>query len=72
MSGRKTNEKMYKFVVNKFINEINKKLDLNYKKKILVVGLTFKENVPDCRNSQSIKIVKYLKKKDSMFLHLIL
>ncbi len=63
LSGRKTNEKMYKFVVNKFINEINKKLDLNYKKKILVVGLTFKENVPDCRNSQSIKIVKYLKKK---------
>ena len=33
LSGRKTNEKMYKFVVNKFINEINKKLDLNYKKK---------------------------------------
>ncbi len=64
LSGRKTNEQMYKFVVNKFINEINKKLNLNYKKKILVVGLTFKENVPDYRNSQSIKIVKYLKKKE--------
>ena len=44
------------------------KKNLNLKKKyekknILLIGMTFKENVPDCRNSQSLKIATSLKKK---------
>ena len=33
------------------------------KSKILIMGLTFKENVPDIRNSKVFDIINYLKTK---------
>ena len=38
------------------------KLNLNKKSRILVMGVTFKENCPDMRNSQIIKLIQLLKK----------
>ena len=40
----------------------NVKIRIQNKAKILLVGLSFKEDVPDYRNSQSINIIKKLSK----------
>ncbi len=62
LSGREINDNMGSYIVKKFKNSLKeKKISIN-KSKVLVIGLTFKENVPDTRNSQSIKIIKSLKK----------
>tara|TARA_Y100001970_G_scaffold294294_1_gene449962 strand:+ start:34463 stop:35734 length:1272 start_codon:yes stop_codon:yes gene_type:complete len=58
LSGRHTNDNMYKFIfsnIKKII--LDKKLNIK-KTKILLLGLTFKENVSDTRNSQVVKLVK--------------
>ncbi len=57
LSGRKTNDEMPFFVAN----IINKKL--KKKSKILFLGMTFKEDVPDLRNSKSFDVIETLKKK---------
>jgi len=63
LSGRKINNSMYKFMYNKLINEI-RKLKINVRQsKILILGLTYKKNVSDIRNSYAINIYKLLKNK---------
>jgi UDP-N-acetyl-D-galactosamine dehydrogenase len=63
LSARKINNLMYKFMYKKLIDQI-KNLNLNIKNsKILVLGLTYKKNVSDVRNSYAIKIFKLLKIK---------
>lgn len=56
LAGRKINDEMHKFVVEKLIKSLNKSNKLLGKSKVLIAGLTFKENVRDLRNSR----VKYL------------
>jgi UDP-N-acetyl-D-galactosamine dehydrogenase len=59
-SARKTNDNMSKYVVDVIIERLNKyKLDLK-KSKVLILGITFKENVPDIRNSKVVDIIKGL------------
>ena len=58
LSGRKINDKMGDYISKKVIQIFKKKKLI--KKKILIIGTTFKENVPDIRNSQSIKIINSL------------
>jgi UDP-N-acetyl-D-galactosamine dehydrogenase len=58
LSGRKINDKMGEYISKKVIQIFKKKKLI--KKKILIIGTTFKENVPDIRNSQSIKIINSL------------
>lgn len=62
LSGRSLNENMGKYVVQQFKKEMKKKIINIYKAKILIMGLTFKENCPDLRNSGVKKIVEELKK----------
>ena len=63
LSGRKINNLMYKFMYRKLINDIDR-LNLNTKtSKVLVLGLTYKKNVSDIRNSYAIKIFELLKTK---------
>jgi len=63
LSGRKINNSMYKFMYNKLINEI-RKLKINFRQsRILILGLTYKKNVSDIRNSYAINIYKLLKNK---------
>ena len=57
LSGRDTNDGMIKFVGK----QICKKISTN--SKILFLGVTFKENVPDLRNSKSIELIRYLEDK---------
>ena len=63
LSGRKINNSMYKFMYNKLINEI-RKLKINFRQsKILILGLTYKKNVSDIRNSYAINIYQLFKNK---------
>lgn len=59
LSGRKVNDDMHLHVSNL----IEKKLDKVKGKKILILGLTFKENVPDYRNSRAKQLILELKSK---------
>ena len=60
-SGRRVNDQMPKFIVSNLIKEmIRKHCDLN-NARILVMGITFKEDVPDLRNSKVIDVVNELK-----------
>ena len=53
LSGRKTNEYMSKFI----FSEINTRI--KEKSNILIFGLTFKEDVPDTRNSKVFDLIKH-------------
>ena len=62
LSGRKINDNMGNYVVKEFFKALRKKL-INIKKpKILIMGLSFKENCPDLRNSGVSNVIKKLKK----------
>lgn len=60
LAGRKINDGMGKYVVNRLIREmIQRRLHINGAK-ILVMGFAFKENCPDIRNTKVIDIVRGL------------
>lgn len=61
LSGRKTNDEMSKFI----FSQINKRIKKG--SKILILGLTFKENVPDLRNSKVFDLIKFFKKSHEVF-----
>ena len=62
LSGRNINNNMSNFISNNLVKELSKRIKL-INSKVLILGVTFKENCPDVRNSQVIKIIKNLKKK---------
>ena len=57
LKGRVINDQMPKYIFQKI-----KKIIKN-KNKVLFLGATFKENIPDFRNSQSLSLFKLIKKK---------
>ena len=60
LAGRRINDGMAKYAVSKLIKEmVNKKIEIS-SAKILVMGLAFKENCPDIRNSKVIDIIMEL------------
>ena len=63
LAGRKVNNFMKFEVVRKFTNEIKKRGMNKTKAKVLVMGITFKENVSDLRNSQALEVVNILLNK---------
>ena len=62
LGGRKINDKMPFYVAKKFFNSF-KKFKNRKINKILIMGVTFKENCPDVRNSKVMDIYKYLNNK---------
>jgi len=61
LSGRRINDNMGSFIANKIIKLMLSK-DLEIKNsKALVLGITFKENCPDIRNSKVIDIINELR-----------
>ena len=61
LSGREVNEKMTKFILDKIVNKLNK-LEINIENtKILICGISFKEDCPDIRNSKVIEFIKFSK-----------
>ena len=63
LAGRDLNNKMYRIIGNRILKIHFKK----HKKKpnVLMLGITFKKNCSDIRNSQLIKLHSFLKKKSS-------
>ena len=62
LAGRKTNDEMVKFTKKIILKRMNK-YKFNLKKvRVLVMGLTYKKNVADLRNSLSIKVFQSLKR----------
>ena len=62
LAGRKINDSMGGFIAEKTILELIKKTIDPINSKIGILGLTFKENCPDLRNTKVITIVEHLKK----------
>ena len=60
LAGRRMNDSMGQFVAQETVKAMLKK-DLNVKgANVLVLGITFKENCPDIRNSRAIDVVREL------------
>lgn len=61
LAGRKVNEYMPSFIVSEFIKlMIGKQINISLAK-ILILGVTFKENCPDIRNSKVFELTKELR-----------
>lgn len=61
LSGRRLNDSMGDYVASEVVKIMIKK-DINIKKsRALVLGITFKENCPDIRNTKAVDIVHSLK-----------
>ena len=60
LAGRNMNDEMDTYVLNEFVKEMKKKSIKLNKSKVLILGLTFKENCPDIRNSKVINLIKGL------------
>jgi len=61
LAGRRINDNMGIFVADKVVKLMIKKGQMIRGSKVLVLGMTFKENCPDIRNSRVIDIIKELK-----------
>lgn len=62
LAGRDVNDKMSSYVAKEVIKKLNKKNSRSkIKKKILILGCTFKENCPDIRNSKIFDLHSHLK-----------
>lgn len=62
LSGRQLNEKVPKFLKTEMLKRLTKNFKTK-KFKILILGLTFKENCNDIRNSKVVDLVKYFENK---------
>tara|TARA_Y100001936_G_C16064979_1_gene666614 strand:- start:669 stop:1940 length:1272 start_codon:yes stop_codon:yes gene_type:complete len=61
LSARQINSGMGKFIADKTISEMSKKGKVIKDSNILILGLTFKEDCPDIRNTRVIDIIKIFK-----------
>lgn len=61
LSGRRLNDGMGAYVVSQLVKAMLKKRIHVQGARILIMGLTFKENCPDLRNTRVVDIVKELK-----------
>ena len=62
LSGREVNENLPMYIAKNFINQI-KKNKFSNNSKILIMGVTFKENTNDIRNSKYLYLAKIIQKK---------
>lgn len=61
LSGRRINDNMGIFVANKIVKLLSQKGHAIKGTQVLILGITFKENCPDIRNSRVIDIIQELK-----------
>ena len=64
LAGRKINDQMPLYIANEVIEKISSKKNIISKIEILILGVTFKENCPDTRNSKVIDLYNELSKND--------
>ena len=61
LAGRRINDGMGKYIAEQTVKQMIKVGKQIYGAKAIVLGITFKENVPDTRNSKSVDLVSELK-----------
>lgn len=61
LSGRKINDGMGEFVADAIIKKLILANKVVRQAKVVVLGMTFKENTPDTRNSKVVDIINHLK-----------
>ena len=61
LSGRRVNDMMAVFVANKLVKLLIKKGHKIEGSRVLILGITFKENCPDIRNTRVVDVYKELK-----------
>ena len=62
LAGRNLNDNMSTHIANKLFLKMREKKIKIANSKILIMGVTFKENCPDIRNSKVFDLVKHLKR----------
>jgi UDP-N-acetyl-D-galactosamine dehydrogenase len=60
LAGRRLNDNMGTYVANQLIKLMIKSGQTVVKAKVLILGITFKENCPDIRNSRVIDVIREL------------
>jgi UDP-N-acetyl-D-galactosamine dehydrogenase len=60
LAGRRLNDSMGRYVVSTFINEMIKQHIPVFDSTVLIMGVTFKENCPDTRNSKILDVISLL------------
>ncbi len=61
LAGRRLNDSMGEYIATEFVKlALKKKISIK-KAKVLILGITFKENCPDIRNTKVIDIINQLK-----------
>ena len=64
LAGRRLNDSMGKYAADRLINLMHQRqIDID-NSKILIMGLSFKENCPDLRNSKVVDIINELRSKN--------
>ncbi len=61
LSGRRINDSMGKYVAKQAVKKLIKAKKNVHNAKVAILGITFKENVPDLRNTKIIDIIEELK-----------
>ena len=64
VGSQKINEEMPKIISERFLKILKKKKINSKKKRVLIMGLTFKENCSDIRESKVFDIINYLIKRN--------
>ncbi len=62
LAGRKTNDYIGDWIIEELISTMTRNGFTLSKSKFLILGITFKENCPDMRNSGVIKLIKKIRK----------
>ena len=60
LAGRRLNDGMGKYIANQLLQEMSRRAIKLVDARVLVMGLTFKENCPDMRNTKVIDIIDEL------------
>jgi UDP-N-acetyl-D-glucosamine/UDP-N-acetyl-D-galactosamine dehydrogenase len=64
LAGRRLNDSMGRYIVSQLIKAMTKKRIQVDGARVLVMGLAFKENCPDLRNTRVVDVVRELKEYD--------
>ena len=64
LAARRLNDKMGEYVASQLVKQMVLKEIQVHKSRILILGLTFKENCPDIRNTKIIEMINALKQYD--------
>lgn len=63
LSGRQLNNSMSRYIGQVLLKKFNEMKITTKNTKVLILGLTFKENCPDTRNSKVFDLISFLKNK---------